>query len=94
MDKIRDVTLVKKIQKGECEESLKELVSRHSPLCYDIYKKYSPAISSRGYPLDDLYSEKDFLIYRSAKSFDPTKKTKFSTWLGNQQVVPAHEPPS
>lgn len=34
--------------------------------------------------VDDVLNDKDYIIYQSAKSFDPTRKTKFSTWLGNQ----------
>lgn len=33
---------------------------------------------------DDAINEKDYIIYKSAISFNPEKKTKFSTWLGNQ----------
>ena len=28
--------------------------------------------------------DKDFIIYKSVSSFNPDKKAKFSTWLGNQ----------
>ena len=39
---------------------------------------------NNGLHIEDITSEKDYLIYKSALSFNPTKKTKFSTWLGNQ----------
>jgi RNA polymerase sigma factor (sigma-70 family) len=63
---------------------LKTLIQRHSALCFDICKKYSSAISKNGLRVEDVTEEKEFLIYKSAISFNPEKKTKFSTWLGNQ----------
>ena len=32
---------------------------------------------------DDVIEDKDFSIYRAILSFDPTRNTKFSTYLGN-----------
>ena len=32
---------------------------------------------------DDLFREKDYLVYKAATTFNPDKKVKFSTWLGN-----------
>ena len=79
-----DAELVSKIKNSNCEDSLKMLIARHSALCYDVCKKYTPAIINSGLHIEDVTSEKDYLIYKSAISFNPTKKTKFSTWLGNQ----------
>ena len=82
--KIEDLVLVKRVKRKKCDDSLKELINRHSPLCFDIYKKYSAAMQSSGVCLADIYGEKDYIVYKSAMSFDPDRKTKFSTWLGNQ----------
>ena len=81
---IPDNELTNNIKRHNCEESLKTLISRHSALCFDICKKYSPAMNSRGVNVNDITDEKEYLIYKSALSYDATKKTKFSTWLGNQ----------
>jgi len=43
-----------------------------------------PVMHASGIFVDDVLNDKDYIIYQSAKSFDPTRKTKFSTWLGNQ----------
>jgi RNA polymerase sigma factor (sigma-70 family) len=82
--RIEDGALAKRVRAKKCNKSLKELIQRHSPLCYDIYKKYSPAMMASGVCIADIYGEKDYIVYKSAVSYDPTKKTKFSTWLGNQ----------
>ena len=79
-----DHNLVKKVQKANCETSLVTLIKRHSALCYDIYKKYSPALVASGLCVNEISKDKDFIVYKSALSFNPSKKVKFSTWLGNQ----------
>ena len=79
-----DLFLIRKIKKSNCENSLKELIYRHSRLCFDIYHKYLPAIRASGMFPEDAICEKDYIIYKSAISYNPEKKTKFSTWLGNQ----------
>ena len=79
-----DMQLIVNIKEDHCEDSLKALIQRHSPLCFDICKKYAPAMVNRGINTDDITDDKEFLIYKSALSFNPNKKAKFSTWLGNQ----------
>lgn len=79
-----DLVLVSNVQNSNDEESLKELIRRHNPMCFSLYKKYSFAIETSGTHLEDLVSLKDYIIYQSAKSFDANKKSKFSTWLYNQ----------
>lgn len=79
-----DLDLIKKIKEFNDEESLKILINRHTPLCHSLYKKYSPSISASGIYINDLIDQKDYIIYKSALSFDECKKSKFSTWLYNQ----------
>jgi len=79
-----DVTLVKNIQENNDENSLKILVDRHSPLCHSLYKKYTAPMVASGVYVKDVIDQKDYIVYKSAISFDPCKKSKFSTWLYNQ----------
>jgi RNA polymerase sigma factor (sigma-70 family) len=79
-----DEELIKKIKISNDENCLKQLIERHSPLCNNIYTKYSSALACSGIYLDDVKNEKDYIVYKSAISFDPDKKSKFSTWLYNQ----------
>ena len=81
---ITDQDLVIKVRDSNCNTSLKTLIHRHSALCFDICKKYSNAISKNGLRVEDVTEEKEFIIYKSAMSFNPDKGAKFSTWLGNQ----------
>tara|TARA_B100001123_G_C15341658_1_gene1035244 strand:- start:6120 stop:6710 length:591 start_codon:yes stop_codon:yes gene_type:complete len=84
MAKITDTELVKNVKLNSCNSSLKELIYRHSALCVDICKKYTPALQASGVSVDDVYKDKDYIVYKSALSFNPNKNVKFSTWLGNQ----------
>ena len=78
-----DVQLVENIKSSECERSLKELINRHSALCYSIYYKYCNAFAASGVSFSEALKEKDFVIYKAVKSYNIEKKAKFSTWLGN-----------
>lgn len=79
-----DEFLIKRIQKKNCNDSLKILISRHSPLCYKIYRKYTPSFNVKNIDVNEIYQQKDYTIYKTVLSFKPNKKVKFSTWLGNQ----------
>ena len=79
-----DEQLITKIKSEACNQSLTELISKHTGLCYDIYKKYLPSQEISGNHSINIENDKDYIIYKSALSFDETKKIKFSTWLGNQ----------
>jgi RNA polymerase sigma factor (sigma-70 family) len=84
INEIEDINLIENIKKYNDEESLKMLVEKHSGLCNSLYKKYSGPLQASGICLDDIIKEKDYIVYKSALSFDKTKKSKFSTWLYNQ----------
>ena len=79
-----DNTLVKNVQEKNDEEALKTLIDRHSALCNSLYKKYSNSMINSGVYLQDIVDQKDYIVYKSAMSFDPCKNSKFSTWLYNQ----------
>jgi len=78
-----DNELVTKVKLQQCNQSLKTLIERHSPLCFDIFKKYNKILQERGISPEDLVSEKDYIIYKCTLNFDETQNSKFSTWLAN-----------
>jgi len=75
--------LLYNVKNMECNDSLKQIIKLHSPLFYDVYKKYYSALKSHGVSQSDMEGDRDYIIYQAIKKFDSTKKTKFSTWLGN-----------
>jgi RNA polymerase sigma factor (sigma-70 family) len=79
-----DEQLISNIKNNACNSSLNELIHKHTGLCYDIYRKYLPSQELSGNLSINVENDKDLVIYKSAMSFDPSKKVKFCTWLGNQ----------
>ncbi len=84
---MEDIDLIKKIQKndGECDDELNELVGRHSGIYIDVVNRYTIATPKDLHSLkDDLIGDRFLHIYKAALRFDESKKTKFSTFLGNE----------
>tara|TARA_R100000008_G_scaffold48325_1_gene28709 strand:- start:2913 stop:3515 length:603 start_codon:yes stop_codon:yes gene_type:complete len=65
------------------EESLRELVNRHSGIFLDIVTSYVPKNSASG-SRDDLINDLEYYVYNAGLKYDHTKNTKFSTFLGNE----------
>jgi len=85
----QDLDLIENIQKGQLtNESLKELIQRHSGIYFSIANRYFPenkaALSRLNIDRDLVFDSKDYIIYNSALSFDKNKGAKFSTHIGNQ----------
>tara|TARA_R110000772_G_scaffold31249_7_gene77314 strand:- start:5607 stop:6182 length:576 start_codon:yes stop_codon:yes gene_type:complete len=78
-----DLSLINKIKDFNDDSCLVELIHRHSGIyvyIVDQYTKSPQASSSRANILED----KDYVIYKSALDYDPSKNSKFSTYLANQ----------
>jgi RNA polymerase sigma factor (sigma-70 family) len=80
---ITDTQLTKRLKEEGCNESFVELSQRYENVFYKICQKYRFALRNVGVQPEDVYEEKDTVLLKCALSFDPTRKTKFSTWLGN-----------
>ena len=77
---VDDNYLIEQIKSKSCNDSLLELISRHSGICFSIGKKF---LTSFPVHLNELSDNKDWIIYSSAVSFNPDMGSKFSTWLAN-----------
>ena len=67
---------------GEC---LMELVSRHSGIYMAMVNNYTPPLNSiHKSHKNELINDKNYYIYQAAMKYDKSKKTKFSTYLGNE----------
>jgi hypothetical protein len=77
---VDDNYLVKQIKLKSCNDSLIELISRHSGICFSVGKKILNASTAQ---FNELNDNKDWIIYSSALSFKPDMGSKFSTWLAN-----------
>jgi DNA-directed RNA polymerase sigma subunit (sigma70/sigma32) len=77
----KDEILVENVKIKSCNNSLMELITRHSGICFSMGKRFTQYGS---FNLNDLNDNKDWIIYSAALSFNSDKGSKFSTWLGNQ----------
>jgi hypothetical protein len=86
INSLSDNELVHNLQAGlNPEESLGELVQRHSGIFITMVNNYSPSytssiVSNRS----ELLKDRNYYIYKAAIKYDETKNTKFSTHLGNE----------
>ena len=78
-----DLSLISSIKKTNSEDSLLELIDRHSGIFHSMVNQF---MSHPHCSLDksQLVGEKDSTIYSAALNYDPERKTKFSTHLANQ----------
>jgi RNA polymerase sigma factor (sigma-70 family) len=84
MKPLEDNQLVWRIKTKRCDDSLLELISRHTRLFYKISQKYFPfTVRSDSQNVDDIIGSCNSIIYEAVLAFKPSKKVKFSTWLGN-----------
>ena len=49
-----------------------------------MYSKYAGGLIKNSVILNDILQQKEYVIYKSAMSYNPDKGSKFSTWLANQ----------
>lgn len=86
INSLSDNELVCNLQGGIYpEESLGELVQRHSGIFITMVNNYSPThtsgiVSNRS----ELLKDRNYYIYKAAIKYDENRNTKFSTHLGNE----------
>ena len=83
MQVVDDQGLIERVKTTACSDSLKELIKRHSGICFKVFSRYIPTIQDKGKDYQDLASNKDYFIYQAAITYKEHKKARFSTWLGN-----------
>lgn len=80
---MNDLELTQQVRNYEDQIALQELIDKHQGIFYTIVHKYSSVFKHSGVYKPDILDDRDYIIYKTAKSFQPDKKAKFSTWLGN-----------
>jgi len=78
-----DSRLIQSVKNGN-NDAIKLLINKHSGVCVNVYKKYINLPNICGFISDEIISSKDYIIYNSAKTYNPDMGSKFSTWLSNQ----------
>jgi len=85
LELLKDNQLVWRVKARRCDDCLIELINRHSKLFFKISQKYFPFVYKRGnsQSVEDIIGSSHSVIYEAIKEYNPRKKVKFSTWLGN-----------
>ena len=82
--KLTDNQLVQNVKDNNAADSaIKELILRHSGIFISIVTSHFERSNFLKFGLE-LIQEKDYYIYQAALKYNPSKKTKFSTFLGNE----------
>jgi len=77
-----DIYLINMVKEVGDDDSVKELINRHSGIYIEMVNKYLPD-DMEGINKYDVLQDKDFCIYDAAMNFDKNKNAKFSTYIGN-----------
>jgi DNA-directed RNA polymerase specialized sigma subunit len=77
-----DISLINNIKDSNHEASLIELINRHSGIYHSMVNNFLSGPKNMG-DKDSLLDEKIHEVYSCALKFDPTKNTKFPTYLAN-----------
>ena len=79
-----DNKLVRDVKENRlAETAIKELIDRHSGIFISIVSSHFEKGNFLKFGLE-LIQEKDYYIYQAALKYNPSRKTKFSTFLGNE----------
>lgn len=78
-----DLSLIERVKKEKDENSLNALIERHSGIYLDMVNSVIPN-DCDFLDKNDILEEKNISIYKAVLNFDPSKNTKFSTYLGNE----------
>ena len=78
-----DICLIERIKNERDSDSLQMLIDRHSGIYLDTVNKI---ISNTCGFVDkgEIINDKDYSIYSAALKYEPSRNTKFSTYLANE----------
>lgn len=82
MSQTTDEYLITEIKDKSDNDSLKELISRHSGIYIEMIRRYGQKYLTEN-QISDMMNEKDFNIYSAVLDYD-VSKSKFSTYLANR----------
>ena len=79
----QDLLLIMAVKRKNDSSAFLELCDRYEKIFYKVCKKYENVLTNNGINPQDVYDEKNMIIFHCIKTFNPKKKTKFGSWLGN-----------
>lgn len=78
-----DKQLISAVKNEGNSEAFSEVCRRYQNLFYQICHKYNSRLSNCGICPKDMLDEKDAIILHCINTFNPSKKTKLCSWIGN-----------
>jgi len=78
-----DISLIEKVKNQSDNNSLNVLIERHSGIYLDMVNSVIPN-NCDFLDKNDIIDDKEISIYKAIMNYDENKKTKFSTYLGNE----------
>ena len=79
--KLPDIKLVELVKKKNCSDAFSEIERRHEKLYFNICSSFSKKVPALKY--EDIIQDSKFVLNRAVQSYNPDKKTKLSSWIGN-----------
>jgi hypothetical protein len=76
----QDLELIKKVQELGDNDAMKTLLQNHS----GVFEQCLKESLSNDYQVfkNEIHEDKNFLMYKWAKNYDPSKNMKYPTWVG------------
>lgn len=78
-----DKKLLSLVKRQNDSDAFIELSNRYENIFYKICHKFDGPLIKNGIDPNEIYKEKDYILYFCIKNFKPSKKTKFGSFLGN-----------
>lgn len=78
-----DIQLVRAVKNKASNEAFLEICDRYQDVFYKICQKYAPALTASGVNIQDVFNEKNIIIFHCINTFDSKKGVKLSSWIGN-----------
>lgn len=78
-----DIELIDLVKVHANNEAFLEICRRYENIFYKVCQKYAGALCARGLNPQDIFEEKDFIIFHCVSTFQPDKNVKLGTWIGN-----------
>lgn len=74
------VTLIKDLAS---DDAFLEVCTRYENIFYSVCQKYASALTNSGVNPEDIFEEKNCIILHCISTYQPEKKAKLGTWIGN-----------
>lgn len=78
-----DLELIDLVKNEIDGDAFVEVCRRYENIFYKVCQKYVAPLSSAGINVQDIFDEKNIIVFHCIQTFNSNKKAKLSTWIGN-----------